>query len=200
MTAHLLGRYPRCVGEWCASAAGRSTRCRRCRRSASWPRSAEWSAREPLSVAARSSASNVLANARLIPRGRRMRSRTPRSVPRLVLDDQPVDESVSVRLEVAFVSHIGKTGLCARVRDEPVRLERGHGHRELTLAPEDLRDETGCVAARAPARSRLEPHVARPELRPVRGVRDERESLLDRYVEPMGALDVLHDVPSHRSR
>src|SRR5215210_658464 len=40
--------------------------------------------------------------------------------PRLVLDDEPVDESVTVRLEVALVVCVGQAGLRARVGHDPV--------------------------------------------------------------------------------
>src|ERR1044071_9696624 len=55
----------------------------------------------------------------------------------LVLDKEPVDESVAVSVEVALELCVGLAGLRAGVRHEASRLERGDHHGEFTLAAEE---------------------------------------------------------------
>ena len=80
----------------------------------------------------------------------------------LVLDDEPVDESLAVRLEVALMPRVGQSRLLAGVGDEPVRLERGDRHGQLAFAPQQPRNQPGRVPRGAPARILLEAHVTGP--------------------------------------
>jgi hypothetical protein len=120
---------------------------------------------------------------------------------RLVLDDEPVHEPTRVGLEVALVEGVRQAGLRRRVSHEAVGLERRDRHRQQTLPSEEACHETHRVPDRPPARALLEPHVPRPERRPVRRVGDEREAALDRKAEAVRRLDALHRRdPSFRYR
>jgi hypothetical protein len=111
---------------------------------------------------------------------------------RLILHDESVHETTVVGLEMTLMGSVGQSRLRAAVRHDPVRLEVRDPHRQQPLTPKQPRYESGRVTNSAPARAFLEADVPGPELRPVRGVRDERKATLDRDVEAICGLHAHH--------
>lgn len=109
-----------------------------------------------------------------------------------VLHDKPVDEPGRSRLEMSFVEYVRQPRLRGCVSDEPVRFVGSDLHRQQPLATKQADDELRGVADSSPARVVLESHVAGPESRPIRDVRDEREAMFHRNVEAVCSLDSSH--------
>jgi hypothetical protein len=101
----------------------------------------------------------------------------PPSRPRRVLDDDPIRElSVAFR-EVTLVVGGGKTGLLARVLNQPVWVNPLERHVERDPASGEAEHDARAVAGTLPARLGLDADRSRPVLEPVARVSDVVEPL-----------------------
>jgi hypothetical protein len=116
----------------------------------------------------------------------------PKPGPRLVFDDNAIDEPAVARSEVTLVMEIGRPALDALVLDEPILVEATQGHMKFDVSTEQPDHDPGLVACGAPLRSGFDPYETGPVAWPVGYVRDKREPSLDRYRKTVSALDPDH--------